>query len=74
MKEGFKRVPCKLVGEDGNAFAIMGRVIKALKRAGHHDLVEEYKKRATSGDYNNLLAVTMDYVCEPDEEEDEYED
>ena len=24
----------KLIGEDGNAFAVMGKVIKALKKAG----------------------------------------
>ena len=51
-----------LVGEDGNAFAIIGRVKKALQRAGHKDLAEEYQKEATSGDYDNLLRVTMEYV------------
>lgn len=52
----------KLVGEDGNAFAIMGKVIKALRRGGHADLIEEYQKEAMSGDYDNLLATTMEYV------------
>ena len=63
-------VRVKLVGEDGNAFFIMGRVITALKRAGHDDLAVEYRKEATSGDYDNLLRVTMDYVdCDSSEEE-----
>lgn len=55
-------VTVKLIGNDGNAFAIMGQVTKALKRAGHADLVDEYRKEAMSGDYDNLLRVTMEYV------------
>jgi hypothetical protein len=55
-------VKVKLVGEDGNAFAILGAVSKALKRAGHKDLVDEFMAEATSGDYNHLLATCMDYV------------
>ena len=55
-------VKVKLVGEDGNAFAIMGRVIRALKRHGHGNLVQQYKEEATSGDYDHLLQVTMEYV------------
>ena len=55
-------VKVKLVGEDGNAFAILGAVSKALKRAGHKDLVDEFMAEATSGDYDHLLATCMDYV------------
>jgi hypothetical protein len=51
-----------LSDEDGNAFFIMGRVTKALRRAGHADLIDQYRKEAMSGDYDNLLRVTMDYV------------
>ena len=57
-------VQVKLVGEDGNAFAIMGRVRRALIDNGHHDLAEEYMKQAVEGDYNHLLAVTLEYVEE----------
>lgn len=52
----------KLIGEDGNAFLIIGKVLKALKRAGLEHLCKEYTDKATSGDYDNLLAVTMEYV------------
>ena len=53
----------KLVGEDGNAFAIMGRVTKALRRAGaDKEYLDKYQKEATSGDYDHLLQVTMEYV------------
>ena len=55
-------VHVKLVGEDGNAFAIMGRVRKALIQAGHKELAEQYLKEATAGDYDHLLQVTMEYV------------
>ena len=52
----------KLIGKDGNAFAIMGAVSKALKKAGYRDLASQYFDEATSGDYNHLLQVTMEYV------------
>ena len=50
-----------LVGEDGNAFAILGRARAALRRAGRMDLWDAFNKEATSGDYNNLLATCMMY-------------
>ena len=55
-------ITVKLIGEDGNAFAILGKVRKALKRGGYGNLIAEYTKEATSGDYDNLLRVTMEYV------------
>jgi hypothetical protein len=49
-------VTVKLVGKDGNAFAILGNMIKALRKAGATpDEVKEFQAEATSGDYNNLL-------------------
>jgi len=44
-----------------NAFSIMGRARQALRRNGRSDLIEAYTKEATSGDYTNLLGVTMRY-------------
>lgn len=55
-------VSVRLIGEDGNAFAIMGRVSKALKRGGHADLASEFIAEATSGDYNHLLHTVHEYV------------
>lgn len=57
-----KKVKCKLTGEDGNAFAIMGRVSRALKDAGHGDRVKEYTKEATLGDYDHLLQTSMKFL------------
>tara|TARA_R100000808_G_scaffold24516_2_gene56666 strand:- start:75 stop:443 length:369 start_codon:yes stop_codon:yes gene_type:complete len=62
----------KLVGEDGNAFAIMGRVTKALKRAGAtSEEITQFRKEAMSSDYNHLLQVVLSWVKEGDMEEEE---
>lgn len=54
---------CKLIGEDGNAFAIIGRVSKTLKRAGLYDRAAEFIKRAFAADsYDEVLRLCMDYV------------
>lgn len=50
-----------LVGEDGNAFMILGRARAALRRARRMDLWDAFNKEATSGDYNKLLATCMRY-------------
>lgn len=56
-------IDVQLTGEDGNAFAIMGAVSKALRRAGVPDEeVNEYVKESTSGDYDNLLRTAMRWV------------
>ena len=52
----------QLSGEDGNAFGILGRAQKALRRANlHNEHWNNYHTEATSGDYNKLLATTMKY-------------
>ena len=59
----FPEIEVRLVGEDGNAFAIMGRVAHAMRRAGvSEDEVKTYVEKATSGDYDNLLRVTAETV------------
>jgi hypothetical protein len=53
----------RLSGEDGNAGAIMGRVTHALRRAGYgSDVLNAYRLEATSGNFDNLLRVTMAWV------------
>jgi len=59
----YPNVKVKLVCEDGNAFSILGRVIRAMRKAGLTDgHVNEYLEEARSGDYSHLLAITMNYV------------
>lgn len=55
-------IDVKLTGEDGNAFAILGAVSKALRRAGHKEAAEEFQTEATSGDYNNVISTACRYV------------
>lgn len=53
-------VKVKLVGKDGNAFAILGVMATALRKAGATpDEIKQFQTEATSGDYNNLLATCM---------------
>ena len=53
----------RLINNDGNAFAILGKVIKTMKQAKiNPEIIKEYQMEATEGDYDNLLRVTMDYV------------
>ena len=55
-------VTVEMSGPSGNAWAVMGNVVAALKRAGKASLKDEYMKRAMSGDYENLLEVSGEYV------------
>jgi hypothetical protein len=48
-----------LVGEDGNAFSILGKVSRTMKRKGIYDQWDEFHTEATSGDYDNLLLTVM---------------
>jgi hypothetical protein len=51
-----------LRGPEGNAWAIMGVVRRALRDAGLGDEVEAYMTEAQSGSYDNLLSVTGHWV------------
>jgi hypothetical protein len=59
----YETVTVKLVGNDGNAFSIMGAVSKALRKAGaSQDEIQEYMTESMSGDYDNLLRTAMKWV------------
>ncbi len=71
----FPHIVVPLVGLDGNAFSILGRVQKALRSGGVSKKdIDAYMKEAMDGDYNHLLRVTMDTISIQDEDEDEDED
>ena len=63
----------RIIGADGNVFNLLGICRKALGRAGKIELWDEFRKEATSGDYNHALATIADWfiVCSVDESEDE---
>jgi hypothetical protein len=52
----------KLVGRDGNAFAILGACRKAAMRAGWPaERVKAVLDEMTSGDYDHLLATATEH-------------
>ena len=52
-----------LVGVDGNAYAIMGYVRIAMRRAGmSKEDIDVYTKDATSSDYYHLLVVSCEII------------
>lgn len=59
----FPEIDIELTGFDGNAFAIMGRVKRAMQRAGVDKAeIETYLEESMAGDYQDLLATAMRYV------------
>lgn len=59
----FPNVVLTLSGEDGNAYAILGRVQTALCRAGADpEEVREFMAEATADDYDHLLPTVMRWV------------
>ena len=59
----YPHIKVRLSGEDGNAFAILGRVTRALRDA-RVPLEErkEFQAEATKTDYNNVLQTVMRWV------------
>jgi hypothetical protein len=56
-------VDVELTGKDGNAFAIMGTVANALRKAGaSQDVLNEFYTEARKGDYDHLLQTVMSWV------------
>ncbi|WP_035178599.1 hypothetical protein [Alkalihalobacterium bogoriense] len=54
---------CKLVGEDGNIFSILGRVSRTLKENGKANEAKEVSERVMlSGSYDEALQIMMEYV------------
>jgi len=59
----FPNVKVQLSGRDGNAFAILGAVQKAMHRAGiGAEDIAAFRAEATAGDYDQLLRAAMRWV------------
>ena len=59
----YPEIEVELLGTDGNAFALIGVVQKALKKAEvSKEEINEFFDEATSGDYNHLLRTCMTWV------------
>ena len=49
-----------LTGEDGNAFVLIGRVRREMRRAGvAKDEIDAFSREAMSGDYDHVLQTIM---------------
>ena len=54
---------CKLIGTDGNVFALLGQVSRTLKKAGLSDQASEMQKKVFSaGSYEEALNIFGEYV------------
>jgi hypothetical protein len=59
----YSDVKVQLSGEDGNAFSIIGRVRKALRRADvPDDEIDKFSEEAMAGDYDHVLQTAMKWV------------
>jgi len=59
MSAKYPKIKVRLTGTDGNAFAILGKVSGALRKAKvPANEVARFYASATKGDYNDLL-----YTC-----------
>jgi len=59
----YPNIKVKLVGNDGNAYAIMGKVRQELRNNDvPKEEIEQYMKQSMSGDYDNLLRTAMEWV------------
>ena len=58
-----KKIKLELSGLDGNAYALMGSFSRQARKEGwSKDEIEMVMTECRSGDYDNLLRVTMDWV------------
>jgi hypothetical protein len=65
------RPPLRLVGESGNAFAIIGRASNALRAAGRQEDIPRFQTEAKSGDYDHLLQTCLRWFNVDDADIDE---
>ena len=63
MEIKYPEITVRLIGLDGNAWAILGRVRKALYKAGvSEDELNQFMANATAHDYNHLLQTVTRWV------------
>jgi hypothetical protein len=62
METKYPEIEVQLSGEDGNAFAIIGRVSKAIRTVSREDANEFSQKCFSAGSYDEVLRLCMEYV------------
>ena len=70
----YPNINIPLVGEDGNAFSILGRVHRIMRNSGIANEWDEFHAEATSGDYDNLLRTVMTWFAHDQNLPDDYEE
>ena len=55
-------VHVRLTGTNGNAFAVMGKVRGAMRKAGYGEHIGDFLEEAMAGDYDHLLRTCMRWV------------
>ena len=54
---------CRLIGTDGNVFAIIGKVRRTLREAGQPERASAFAERAfQSRSYDEVLQLCLEYV------------
>ena len=54
---------CKLIGTDGNIFALAARTSRALKNAGMKDKADEmYSRIKGAGSYDETVNIIVEYM------------
>jgi hypothetical protein len=75
MNPKYPEVNVKLIGEDGNAFSILGSVKRAMQRERvSKEECDKFMEDATVGDYNHLLQTVMEWVTVDSDDEEDGED
>lgn len=63
MDDETTKIKCKLVGQDGNIFNLIGIASRTLKKAGLKDKANEMCNKATKAQsYEEALNIIGDYV------------
>lgn len=63
MTPKYPNIQVKLVGTDGNAYAIIGKVRDALRKNNvSPEEVDKFMEEVTDGDYDHLLQTCMRWV------------
>ena len=70
MDTKYPEINIPLVGEDGNAFSILGRVQRIMRKNDLADEFTVFQSEATAGDYNHLLRTVMAWFSVDEDNED----
>lgn len=57
-----KLAKVKLIGTDGNSFALLGLCVRAGRKAKYtNDQIKAFREDATAGDYDHLLSTCSEW-------------